>query len=117
MNSYLFIIIAGAWLTGCAYFQPAHPNLIETQMRLVSGCDMLGVIAETSDADRISGYLARRAMVNQVKARAIQLGATHIAWLHQTETSAAAKAYRCPQPEAIAPEVERDESLEPRDER
>ncbi|MFZ1983522.1 MAG: hypothetical protein WAU91_03860 [Desulfatitalea sp.] len=89
------IFLAGALLTGCTHFKDPFPQLIETQAQLVAGCDLLAVIAETADADRISAYLARREMVKRVKARAVQLGATHIVWLHSTNESATAQAYRC----------------------
>lgn len=89
----------GLLMVGCSHvaqpFKDSHPELIETQPQLVSGCDMLGMIAETADADQISSCLARRQMLNRVKARAVELGATHLVWLHQTNESAAAKAFRC----------------------
>lgn len=82
-------------LTGCAQFQNTYPELVETQPSLVSGCERLGMISETADADHPSAYMARRAMENRARERAYQLGATHIVWLHSTETSAALQAYRC----------------------
>jgi hypothetical protein len=93
------ILVAGLLLTGCSHidapFKDPFPQLIETQPQLVAGCDMLAMISETANADQLSAYLARRGMVKRVKARAVELGATHIVWLHNTNESAAAQAYRC----------------------
>ena len=88
-------IWAAFWLTGCAYFEEPFPQLVETQPQLVSQCDMLAVIAETANADRVFSYGATREMINTLKQRAVQLGATHIVWLHQTSSAATAEAYRC----------------------
>ncbi len=85
-------------LMGCTYLNDLgdpYSDLVETQQPLVAGCEMLGLISESADADQISSTLASRDMVIHVKARAIQLGATHIVWLHKTDVSAAAEAYRC----------------------
>ncbi|RJQ86873.1 MAG: hypothetical protein C4519_01355 [Desulfobacteraceae bacterium] len=82
-------------LAGCASQNEGSTELIETQEPLVTGCSMLGVISETADAGWISEHAARYRMIGKVKARAAQLGTTHIVWLHKTDYSAAAKAYRC----------------------
>lgn len=82
-------------LTGCAQFRNVYPELVETQASLVEGCQRLGMISETANADHPSAYMARREMENRARERAYQLGATHIVWLHNTETSAALQAYRC----------------------
>lgn len=101
---FIFIAVVGAWMAGCAHlpnpFRDPFPNLVETQPQLVAGCDMLGTVTETADADRISDRMAKRAMLNKVRERATQLGATHLVWLHRTDASATAQAYRCPQPAA-----------------
>lgn len=102
MRTHLLIMMAAIWMAGCAHlpnpFRDPFPNLVETQPQLVTGCDMLGTVAETADADRISDRMAKRAMINEVRERATQLGATHIVWLHRTDASATAQAYRCSQP-------------------
>ncbi len=97
MKSVLVIamLFAMVWLTGCAQFQNAYPELTETQAALVQGCQRLGMISETANADHLSAYMARKAMENKARERAFQMGATHIVWLHSTETSAALQAYRC----------------------
>lgn len=82
-------------VTGCAQFQNVYPELVETQATLVENCQRLGMISETANADHLSAYMARRAMENRVRERAFQMGATHVVWLHSTETSAALQAYRC----------------------
>jgi hypothetical protein len=85
---------------GCAYVEALsdpYPDLVETQAPLIAGCEMLGLVSESADADQILSAAARRDMLIQVKARAVQLGATHIVWLHKTDVSAAAEAYRCQQ--------------------
>ena len=92
-------LIVGLLINGCSYFKDPikdpYSQLSEAQAQEVAGCDTLGLVAETADADKLSPYLARREMVRRVKARASQLGATHIVWLHQTNESAAAQTYRC----------------------
>jgi len=82
-------------LSGCAQFRNVYPQLNETQASLVADCQRLGVIVETANADHLSVYMARRSMENRVRERAVQLGATHIVWLHRTDTSATAQAFRC----------------------
>ena len=92
------ILTIGLLINGCSYFKDSpsqSSQLSEVQAQQVVGCDMLGLVSETADADKLSVYLARREMVQRVKARASQLGATHIVWLHQTNESAAAQTYRC----------------------
>ncbi|MBI5895236.1 MAG: hypothetical protein HZB24_04230 [Desulfobacterales bacterium] len=69
--------------------------MAETQPQRVAGCDRLAMVAENADADKLFPYFARKEMVKRVKARAVELGATHIVWLHQTNGSAAAEVYRC----------------------
>ena len=99
MKSIFVIVVLSAMvsLAGCAQFQNTYPQLIESQAPLVENCQRLGVIAETANADHLSVYMARRSMENRVRGRAVQLGATHIVWLHRTETSATAQAFRCPE--------------------
>jgi hypothetical protein len=92
-------LITSLLIGGCSYFKDPfkdpYPQLSEVQAQQVADCDMLGMVAETADADTLFPYFARREMVQRVKARASQLGATHIVWLHQTNESAAAQTYRC----------------------
>ena len=92
-------LIVGLLVSGCSYFtdpfKDPYSQLSEVQAQQVLACDMLGMVAETADADKLFPYLARREMVRRVKARASQLGATHIVWMHQTNESAAAQSYRC----------------------
>jgi hypothetical protein len=92
-------LIVGLLIVGCAHIsdplKDPYSQLHEVQAQQVVACDMLAVVAETADADKLFPYFARREMVRRVKARASQLGATHIVWLHQTNDSAAAQAYRC----------------------
>jgi hypothetical protein len=95
------ILTAGLLFTGCTHlekpFKAPYAQLTETQPQLVAGCDMLSMVAETANAERLFPYFARKEMIKRVKARAVELGATHIVWLHQTNESAAAEAYRCKQ--------------------
>lgn len=92
---YLLSVILFFWISGCTSPTNRPPDLIETQDCLVSGCTMLGMVTETADAGWISAHAARYRMLGKIRARAGQLGATHIVWLHKTDDSAAAKAYRC----------------------
>ena len=101
MRAYGLMIMMAMWLLGCAHGQgpTAAPALIEVEPQLTAGCSLLGTISEAADADNLSVLLARHAMLNKVKARAAQLGATHLVWLHQTDTNAAAQAFRCSGPQ------------------
>jgi hypothetical protein len=92
---YLLVVSVFVLLAGCASQAHRTTGLIETQDSLMSGCTRLGMVTETSNAGWISTNWARELMVKKVKERAEQLGATHIVWLHQTDDSAAAEAYRC----------------------
>jgi hypothetical protein len=85
------LIVLLMLITGCA----SQGTLVETQEPLVAGCRMLGVISETANAAIVSSYAARRIMLDRVEERALQLGATHIVWLHRTDHAAAARTYRC----------------------
>lgn len=96
MQRILLLVSILSLFAGCHYVRDPYPDLIETQKTLMSGCDLLGLVAETADANQIFSTIAQREMVTRVKARSVQLGATHIVWLHKTETGAAAEAYRCP---------------------
>ncbi|MDA8141303.1 MAG: hypothetical protein M0036_21890 [Desulfobacteraceae bacterium] len=116
MKHLAVMIAAMACLTGCGhYMKDPSPQLVETQPQLVTACTMLGTISETPNADYISSYLAQREMVNKVRGRAGQLGATHIVWLHQTPYGAAAQAYRCPASAAGAPDQESIQASPPTD--
>ncbi len=96
MRMTILIGWVGLCLTACTYLiDGPYPEVVETESQLVTDCTMLGVIAETADAGQPISILATRGMVNRVKERAAQLGADHIVWLHKTDISAAAEAYRC----------------------
>jgi hypothetical protein len=93
--SFIALPVVLLCLGGCAQFQNVYPELVESEASLVAGCQPLGMISETANADHLSAYMARRGMENRARERAFQLGATHIVWLHRTDTSAALQAYRC----------------------
>ena len=95
MKAMLYVLALAMGVTACAQFRNVHPELIETQAALVEGCRRLGTISETANADYLSDFMARQAMENRVRERAVQLGATHLVWLHRTPTSAAAQAFAC----------------------
>ena len=88
---YVGLILLSICISGCA----AQGKLVDTQEQLMTGCRMLGVISETADAASLSTYAARYFMLNTIEKRALQLGATHIVWLHRTDHAAAARTYRC----------------------
>jgi hypothetical protein len=96
MRMPLLIITAAVGLMGCAAGSVSGP--VATQTPLIEHCERLGFLTEKADAGHLSAFLAKHAMVRKVENRAIQLGATHIVWVHQTDHSAAARAYRCPDP-------------------
>ncbi len=97
MKSISPLVFIALFISGCAYFQGDYDRLKETEGQLVERCHLLGVISETADADRILSHPAKYEMIGKVKKRALELGATHIVWLHKTSDSAAAQAYQCPE--------------------
>lgn len=99
MRNLLFFLVVGTWVVGCAHPKdPYDGRLNEVEPQLVSGCLLVGVIDENADAADPFPHLATSKMISRVKARAIQLRATHLVWLHKTSLSAAAEAYQCPAP-------------------
>ena len=100
MRSFLCVVIFGLLTTGCSqWFVEPYPDLMETEKKLVSACEMVGIIAETADAGNPFALAAKQNMILRVRERAGMLGATHIVWLHRTATAATAEAYRCPPPQ------------------
>jgi hypothetical protein len=53
------------------------------------------MLAETADAADPFDIWAAQSMYKRIRDRALDLSATHIVWLHKTDHSAAAEAYRC----------------------
>ena len=99
MPRLLFFILAGLLTMGCAHSKdPYDGRLTEVAPELVSGCSLINVISENANAGDPFPWLATKKMIQRVKARAVQLRATHLVWLHKTELAAAAEAYRCPPP-------------------
>ena len=92
----MLCVLLGASCTK-RYADP-YPDLVETEKELVSNCKMIGVIAEMANAGNPFGFDAKQRMILRVRQRAGTLGATHIVWLHKTDTSSAAEAYQCPPP-------------------
>jgi hypothetical protein len=93
------ILLALAVLTGlgaCTLWRgTGYSPLIETEVQLVGDCVLVSTITETASAENPFPIHAKKAMIRRVKERAVQLGATHLVWLHQTYSSATAQAYRC----------------------
>jgi hypothetical protein len=99
MRFFLLSILLGCALVGCAHLKNPHDGqLLEVEAQLVTGCAMVGVISETADAGNPFPFAATNKMNHRVKQRAMELGATHLVWLHKTNLSAAAEAYRCSLP-------------------
>ncbi len=97
MRSVLLSFLAVALFLSCAH-QPdsSGGRLAEVEAPWVADCTRLGVINETADAGDPFPFSATQKMIRRVKARAAQLGATHLVWLHKTRLSGSAEAYRCP---------------------
>lgn len=94
-----YILLAGVSIMGCAHSEdPYAGRFNEVPAELVSGCELIGVINETANAGDPFPWLATKKMIQRVKSRAVDLKATHLVWLHKTEQSASAEAYRCPAP-------------------
>ncbi len=70
-------------------------SLIETDERVVQGCQCLGTVQGTVDVGNTFLFFLKAKGKNEVKHRAAILGATHIVWLYIHKTSAAALAYKC----------------------
>ena len=69
--------------------------LIETDERVVQGCQCLGTVQGTVDVGNTFLFYSKIRCKNKAKHNAAILGATHIVWLHTHKTSAAALAYKC----------------------
>ena len=92
------VVVLTLLLSACSHwFVEPYPDVVETESQLVKGCELLSVVTEIADAGNPFPAAARANMVLRVRERAGQLGATHIVWLHKTNTMATAEAYRCPQ--------------------
>jgi len=70
-------------------------SLIETDERVVQGCQCLGTVQGTVDVGDTFLSFSKIRCKNKARHRAAILGATHIVWLHTHKTSAAALAYKC----------------------
>jgi hypothetical protein len=85
-------------------------SILEVEAPQVAGYQCLGPVAETADPGRIDAgtfkhYFDTTGIRQRVRQRAASQGATHIVWLYDYPTSAAALAYRIPAPpEGLAQE-------------
>ena len=70
-------------------------SLIETDERIVQGCQCLGTVQGSVDVGNTFLLFSKIKCKNKVKHSAAILGATHIVWLYTHKTSAAALAYKC----------------------
>lgn len=70
-------------------------SLIETDERVVQGCQCLGTVQGTVDVGNTFLLFSNSRCKSKVKHGAAILGATHIVWLYTHKTSAAALAYKC----------------------
>jgi len=70
-------------------------SLIETDERVVQGCQCLGTVRGTVDVGNTFLLFSKSSCKNKAKHGAAILGATHIVWLYTHKTSAAALAYKC----------------------
>ena len=102
---FILLMIAVVLLTAysCAFFlspreqriNEIEGSLIETDERIVQGCQCLGTVQGTVDVGNTFLFFSKIRCKNKAKHRAAILGATHIVWLHIHKTSAAALAYKC----------------------
>jgi len=70
-------------------------SLIETDERVVQGCQCLGTVRGTVDVGNTFLLFSNIKCKDKVRHSAAILGATHIVWLYTHKTSAAALAYKC----------------------
>jgi hypothetical protein len=75
--------------------QEAQRSLIETDERVVSGCEYLGTVQGSVDLGNTFLFFSHIRCKNRAKRNAVALGATHLVWLHVHKTSAVAMAYKC----------------------
>ncbi len=73
----------------------AQRSLIETDERLIQGCQYLGTVQGRVDVGNTFIFFSKIRCENRAKRSAAILGATHIVWLHKHKTSAVAMAYKC----------------------
>ena len=69
--------------------------MIETDERVVQGCQCLGTVQGTVDVGNTFLLFSKIKCKNKVKHGAAILGPTHIVRLHTHKTSAATLAYKC----------------------
>jgi hypothetical protein len=84
-------------VAACTKYRP-RPSIAVAEEKMVSGCVYLDTLSENSDMGKIQlhpkhTYDAQERVID----RAVRLGATHIVWLHNYPSGAAAMAYQCPQ--------------------
>ena len=99
----LVILIILLTTFSCAFFlspreqriKEVQRSLIETDERLVKGCQYLGTVQGTVDVGNTFIFFSKIRCKNRAKHSAAILGATHVVWLHTHKTSAVAMAYKC----------------------
>jgi len=99
----LVIIIILLTTFSCAFFlspreqriKEVQRSLIETDERLVKGCQYLGTVQGTVDVGNTFIFFSKIRCKNRAKRSAAILGATHVVWLHTHKTSAVAMTYKC----------------------
>ena len=99
----LVVIIILLTAFSCTFFlspkeqriQEVQRSLIETDERVVQGCQYLGTVQGTVDVGNTFIFFSRIRCENRAKRSAAILGATHIVWVYAHKTSAVAMAYKC----------------------
>jgi len=99
----LVVIIILLNTFSCAFFlspreqriKEVERSLIETDERVVQGCQCLGTVQGRVDVGNTFLLFSKIRCKNRAKRNAAILGATHIVWLHVHKTSAVAMAYKC----------------------
>jgi hypothetical protein len=95
---HLFILMIPLLMAAaCTRYQP-RPSIAVAEEKMVAGCVYLDTLSENSDMGKTQlhpkyTYDAQERVIK----RAVRLGATHIVWLHNYPSGAAAVAYQCPQ--------------------
>lgn len=105
-NFWLLVILAPILAAGCS----RHVQLIEIEEQTVGSFRYIGAFYEGHDPARLSSpllipYLDVTGCRRRVIERAAKAGATHLVWLYDYGTSAAAMAYQCPELCGRLPEV------------
>lgn len=103
---WLLVTLAALFAAGCS----KHVQLIEIEEQMAGSFKYIGAFYEGHNPARLSSsllmpYLDVTGCRRRIIERAAKVGATHLVWLYDYGTSAAAMAYQCPELCGRLPEI------------